>query len=475
MPDPPHNAAISTGPLEYTYDTLEFDIDATLDAPDGYEAANWLHLIRPLRGAERPAGIVGDLGSPEVPVPLRAHPPVPLLLEQTAAPTHTSAQPPTLAEAAQWTFGLTYSHEQASQDEILLAVTFNVRAGRSTRLAAELDLAAALARYATLGDRLRALMTAYIEPADARQDVRDAVAGTLATLVGDVAAAWADHWGEEASIAAAGKQTDVPDGDTHHFLVAVSYEHPHGGGTTLTAVTLSLDEQETSPGPNGWPTAQLRSAAGTFMALTRTPVSDRVCRYTPASPILVTGWPVVRLEWPGLNVASVGNGRGSLSARRNAHLVEGVPTNGEFVLSSATIMAPDTAMPLLQWSSELALTGATLGAALSAALSDLFAGATGPPVTLALAYGHRLVPPARGVPGSGLTSYLPAALYPAQPLSPAIAAALGEAAGRWQTANRPATEGGEWVVLLTLSSWLDPATSRPLLVLDRLALPLGGS
>src|SRR5581483_489543 len=136
-----------TGPLEYVYDTVQFGVDAVAGM-DGYVASDWVSLVRPLTGAFRP-----QLGSPVVPVPLRSHPPVPLVIGQDAGPTFTPSpqQPhPTLAQASEWTFGLTYSHEHAEQDDVLLAVTFNVTRARLEMLADGTDLAAALGAYATL-------------------------------------------------------------------------------------------------------------------------------------------------------------------------------------------------------------------------------------------------------------------------------------------------------------------------------------
>lgn len=295
----------------------------------------------------------------------------------------------------------------------------------------------------------------------------------MATLVGDVAAAWDAHWIAQAAAEVPGPQSDVPQsdvpqGDTRRFLVALGYVP---GGGELSELTLTLDAAETASGPEGWPTAYVRGPDAEFVQLHRTSVSDRESRYTPATPVPVTGPRVVRLEWPGLNVAAVGNALASVSARRNAHLIQGMATNLAFVLSTAIVTAPDIATPLLTWTAELPLSGASLGPALSAALQDLFGDASGAPVTLGLTYGHQLVaPPDADSPG--LNSYLPAALYPAQPLSPALGTVLAQTAAAWQAANRPAREGGEWVVSLTLSSWLDPASSRPLLVIDRLVLPL---
>lgn len=469
VPDPAGQRSVRTGPLEYVYDSVEFDIDPTADAPDGYETSSWLHFIRPLSGGERPAALTGDLGTPQVPVPLRAHPAVPVLVEQTAAPTYRGEGPPTLAQAAQWTFGVTYSHEHAEQDQVLLEVRFNVSPAPAPR-AAEFDVAAALARYTALSDQLRQLMTVYLDPDDPREKTRDEVAVTVAALVGGVAAAWDAHWPAQAA-AEADRPLADPAADRRRFLVALSYEHPPGGGVRLSELTLKLDARDPVPGPAGWPAVWVGDADGQFVPLQRRPGNDRESVYRPAAPVPVTGPRTVRLEWPGLNVAAVGSAAASVSARRNADLVPGTGTNPAFLMSSAAVTAPDIAAPLLNWTGELPLRGASLGTALSSALRELFGDASAPLVTLGLAYGHQLVaPPGDGRPG--LKSYLPVALYPAQPLSAAPATALAGAAGTWQAATRPAAEGGEWVVSVRLSSWLDPAASPPLLVIDRLVLPV---
>lgn len=466
VPAPSAQAVVQTGPLEYVYDSVEFDIDTTADAADGYETASWLHFLRPLSGTERPAAVTTDLGEAQVPVPLRAHPQVPVLVEQTAAPTYPGDQP-TLTQAAQWTFGVTYSHEHAAQDQVLLEVRFNVRRDSLAPRAAEFDLAVALARYTALGDQLRQLITVYLDPDDPHDGVRREVAGTVAALVHDVAEAWDAHWPAQAAAAAAGPQADALPGDTRRFLVTLVA--PEG---RFSELTLTVDAGEAPPGAAGWPHVYVRDATERFVPLLRSPVNERECRYTPAEPtpgpvlVPVGGPRVVRLEWPGLNVAVTGNALASVSARRNADLIRGTATNPAFVLGTAAVTAPDIATPLLAWTAELPLSGESLEVALRTALQELFGGASGPPVTLGLTYGHQLV---AGHPG--LKSYLPAALYPAQRLSLGLAAALGQEATDWQNANSPAAEGSEWVVSLTLSSWLEPATSHPLLVIDRLVRP----
>jgi hypothetical protein len=478
VPDPTHHARVATGPLELAYDAVQFGIDRVRGL-DGYVDADWVTLVRPLTGDRRPAGLTVDLGSPEVPVPLRAHPPVPLVLGQQATATYEGDAPPTLKQAAEWTFGLTYAHEHAEQDEVLLAVTFN--AGSRLRLAATdgTDLAAALGTYVALADRLRELMAWYVAPPVPAPTnlpaVRDAVAGTVAGLVDDVAAAWSAHWPAGVALGAAGPQTDVPAGETFHFRVAVDYVDGTPTGTErsaeIAALTLTLDGG-TSPGPTGaWPSVRVRAADGTEVPFTPT-ATGTTCRYVPAAAVPVSGWPAVHVAWPGLNVAAVADGHASLAARRNAELVPGVPTDAAFVLGSASVTAPEAATPLLEWSLDLSIAGPSFAQALQDAFTALFGAATGPVATVALGYAHELVPADPDVPGSGIVSVLPVALLPRQPLSPDLAAAVAAVAAEWQDRERPVTAGGSWQVSLTLSGDPDAGVSRPLLVLDRLVRPL---
>ena len=375
IPDPEHHATIATGPLRYAFDTVQFDIQPA--GADGYVASNQGSLLRPLTGHGQ--RIVCDLGSPTVPAPLRTHPAVPLVLEQTARPTHDGDSPPTLEQAALWTYGLTYSHEHAEQDEILLSVTFNVDSETTRAVAgAPLGVAQALGIYASLAGRLRELMSWYVDPPAQRpanlQAVLDTVAGTVAKLTGDAATAWAAHWKAVSRIEAPGPQRDLATGSQYHFRIAASYSTITSGAIDKIALTL---EDTALPGPEGtWPVVLLAGSDGVFVQLTGT-ASGTTSVYRADEPIAVGGWPTIRLEWPDLNVAAVGNALGSLQARRNEHLLGGVKpvaTNAAFVLSSATVTAVDIATPLLEWSIDQPIGGAadsvTFASALATALGE---------------------------------------------------------------------------------------------------------
>jgi hypothetical protein len=124
--------------------------------------------------------------------------------------------------------------------------------------------------------------------------------------------------------------------------------------------------------------------------------------------------------------------------------------------------------PLNNWSERIDITslGTTVELALSAAFAALFGSTTGQPITCSILYGYEVVPPDGG--GDGLITYLPVGLYPNQQLGTGTATAIANALTAWDTAIQPATQGGEWIVSLTLYSQIDSGARQPLLVLDRL-------
>jgi hypothetical protein len=88
-------------------------------------------------------------------------------------------------------------------------------------------------------------------------------------------------------------------------------------------------------------------------------------------------------------------------SHRNEHLVEGVPTNAAFVMSTAETKAPDVAVPLLEWNRDLPLAGGDLTAALEGALTALFGSGSARPLTTALDYGYKLVTATEDEPDAG--------------------------------------------------------------------------
>lgn len=481
LPDPQHAEQVQTGPLEYVYDSLEFDI-ATATGGEGYELADWVSFVQPLTGTYRPDGVTGVLGPASVPIPLRTHPEAPVVVGQSAEATYAGVEEPSLDQLALWTYGIAWSHEHAAQDEVLMTVTFNVDRRHLARGDGGEDLAADLFAYAANADRLRELMSWYVEPpanasAASVEAVRRNIAGSVATLGTAIASSWEAHWAAAEVQAEPRPPLGTAGLDSYSLrLKAVPYTPLPGGEPLLEYLQATLDGVA-GPGPTGeWPKAECL-VEGKWVELKPTqepPPGATTIQYAPppGAQIPIGERQTFRLGWTDLNVAQVENGQATLAVHRNEHLVEGVPTNAAFVMSTAETKAADVAVPLIEWSRELPLAGGGLAASIEAALTTLFGAASERPLTTALDYGYKLVPPAEGEPRGGLTTFLPVALYPSRPLEPAaVAAALAAAATKWNGEHHPEPTGGEWSISLTLSSTLEPS-SRPLLVLEHLLVPL---
>jgi hypothetical protein len=234
-------------------------------------------------------------------------------------------------------------------------------------------------------------------PSGDLQAVRENVAGSFADLAEPIAEAWAAHW------------PPLADDDTPHhvdaelgtpsysFRLSISYKEDAEGRTLLDKLTVALEPGQDGPGPTrAWPDAYCRLADGGFLKLQPLPNGQRQLVYAVPEPVPAGDWPVIRLEWPGLNIASIEDGRARLSVQRNERLVPDVPTSRAFVFTTATIKAPDVAVPLNQWVADFALETADLGSALQKAFGEMFGSATGMPLTVGVSYGYQLVPPGPG-------------------------------------------------------------------------------
>lgn len=462
--DPAHHANVSLD-LDYAITDVEFDIAAVAETA-GYEASSWLSLLPPITYDDHPASVAAQLGVAKVPIPLRAYPALPALLGQTAAPTFAGPGVPTLAQAKLWTFGLTYSHEHADQDEVIVTARYNVAPPPSDlRLAAQPDVASALARYIGAADRLWALLAGFTEPGGDPTVLANASA-SFATLVDEVTTAWRAHW--------SGASLDAPAPRSLAALAEVSYALVarliHSEEEPSYLKTLALTSQQASPGPTGaWPAAWARLPGGEQVALLPGPAVDGTVLYQfPETPRLLAGeWPEITLEWDRIDAVTHQNARAQVQVRRNHELLPGVETTEGFVYRTPTVDAPDVVTPLNAWTDPIALTGSTVTAALQTAFTTLFGAALGAPITVGMFYGYALVP-APQLPSGGLITYLPVALFPDQALSATTADQLAAALDVWWRANQPAVANGSWVFSLTTYSQVDPNNRHPLLSFERL-------
>jgi hypothetical protein len=486
--------------LDYNVGYIEDNITGA-GLPEGYVASDWLSFVPPLAGADRPASLSTDLGLVAIPIPLRNFPALPIVLGQTAtasagrlpdaprpawsAGSRRLGEVP-LADMPLWTYGFSYSHQHAEQDEVTVTVQFNLRQAPMARARAEsADLFTELAKYAAVADPLWAMLEKLSDGGpgggdDGDTSLQNAVA-TFATLAGNIAGQWTTRLSASAeSVSARGVvATDFA------FRARVTDRDPDGGeGGGREVDFLTLTALSDGLGPDGeWPEAYGRLASGRDVRLEPESVGPAVMNYrVPAGDALPAEWPVFTLQWPGLNVADWQNATGHVAVQRNQRLLgdEGPATQADFVFKTEAVYAAGVVAPFNAWSERVRLVGTpgpdyvktALDNAFNTLFPDAFAPGTTPlRVSMGIAYAFELAPDPDD-PARSLASEVPVALYPDKPLESDTAGVLQAAVDAWRAANDPNPQGGEWVFSLTLYSSLE-SEKQPLLLVERMFCGLG--
>ncbi|MGJ4953559.1 hypothetical protein [Bradyrhizobium sp. HKCCYLS20291] len=463
-------------PIDLTYDILdlEMNIRQTQGASD-YEDSDWLSFAPPIASQIIPSGVQTSLGAATVPVPLRAFPVLPALLGQSYRASSEIVA--SLGQTMQWTYGLTYSHEHAEQDELLVTTTYNVPPGVLNHAACAKDVATELAKYIAVADELWAILSGFTASGESNKAVLDAASKTFAELITSVADAWDSHW--TAAIVPdptknkTGVEEDVPTPQLTAFKFRVRLTSYEGEDGSYYLDDLILVSEQSKPGPSGdWPDAYCRAADGSRIQLGQGKADGQVQTYhfPSLSPIPAAILPQITLEWSGLDLCTFQNARASTSVRRNPKLLgdDGPETNEGFVYRTPTIEAAEIITPLNTWPERIDITrlGTSVELALATAFKALFGAATNEIVTIGVSYGYEIVP--QTDQSEGLVSYLPVGLFSSQTVSSGTSATIANMLAEWARAKKPATRGGEWIFSLTVYSQIEKSCRRPLLSIDRL-------
>jgi hypothetical protein len=308
----------------------------------------------------------------------------PFVIAQGAQPTQAV---PTLAEAPLWTYGLTYAHGHADQDDVVVTASFNVP-----------------------------------EPV------------VEAAVVSD----------ENQSGYSLAQQS-------YGFSVRLSDRAGNDGTSYLDTLVLTAAQAAPSPA-NQWPNAFCRGPDGTLVRLAAGPPSGSTVVYQAAADrIPASTWAFITLEWPGLNVTTVQNARGSLRTRR-----------------TPIVKASSAVAPLNVWPVPFDITGegTTPVDALQGAFQTLFGTLDGELITIAVACRYRILPGTAD--DDGVVATVPVALLPYHMLGPGTAEEIGAAMRQWETSNPLLDAGGEWIFSLTFYCGIGGMSALPLLTLDRL-------
>lgn len=118
-------ASVVELPLRLGVSNIERPLDGVEGIPD-YRPSSWLTFAIPFADDGRPHEN-DDLGTPGIPVPLRAYPTPPSMVAQSGQPLLAKqevTETTTLEEARAWIYDFTYEYPPADQDTVYATVTF---------------------------------------------------------------------------------------------------------------------------------------------------------------------------------------------------------------------------------------------------------------------------------------------------------------------------------------------------------------
>ncbi|MFI0724174.1 LysM peptidoglycan-binding domain-containing protein [Streptomyces sp. NPDC021224] len=453
--------------LRFAVVDMEFGI---APGADGYERSDWLTFTGG-PGDLPPQALDIVLGDPRVPVPLRAYPEPPTLLDHQAV---VPGQVSRVEDAVRWRYRCAVRHRPAEQDTVELTVTYNQRAAMAASVRSD-DLFTALARYDAVSAPLLGLLaglTVREQEDTAGGEVLARALDSFATLADDVAVAWSGHWTSEVpSAVVTGPPGDGPVADVYRYELGVLSED---GWYTFLSLVRSA---EAGPGDVGLPDVVVVAADGERIPLVAAadPAAcgctdtDCACLAFPPRTVAASVPVTFELTFPPVHIAGYQNASARARVTRNARLLgpEGPATREPFVYRTPDVGYPEPVVPFIDVTGVLPL-GPWPSRPLDPLFDTVFDGdPTGRTIAIGMRYEHTLVPGDRPV-----TVSLPVVQSPAGPYGDATAPAIVAAVDDWQQSMRPSPDGGAWAVRLSLYSSLDPELRRPVLQLRHLASPL---
>jgi len=458
--------------VDYDVSEIEFAIEDVPQAGD-YRSSDWLRLVIPL-GSSAFGGAV-DLapGQTQVPIPLRAFPLLPSvvdLTEQAAVP-----RPATIAEAKEWELAATIQHQSAAQDTLQLEVAFGavpteVDAGGPDPLLA--PLAQFVAAWRDVQNDVAALAAL---PATAVSPPPKLVAlvGSLATLAGDLAA------GLAASARAFGRATTG--GQLYYFALEPTIDH------TGPTPVIDFFDLGVLPGSDAhdvpWPTVHLGDPS---QPLQRTVLPDGRRRYMYASPrppafSSLTQTYIFPGDAPGRDAVVYETGQTAVAAQRNADLVTTAATADAFLYQTPWVTFSSPAVPYLVAPDPIpAPAGADLQTAVTAALTALLS-SDGLPIDghhrIRLLCTHERLLAGTDTDDGAVRMGQPVVYLPQRLVTladaPTIATEIATRAATWAATIQPHPLDA-YILDLSIFATADLAMTRPLVAIPRIVVPVTG-
>lgn len=469
VPDVAAHAQLSLD-LDFSVVDLEFDITP---GTEGYERSDWLTFLTPI-GSGSPDALSLDLGSPIIPLPLRAYPSLPILVD------HQAVVPPqagTLDEAVRWRYQFSLQHQSAQQDSIGFEVTFNSRSGDGFGVTNDDDLFTKLAQYVGVSKPLLGLLAGLASWETASPDQRRVLVTALDSfrlLIEAVATAWSAHWPPAATRLRARPLPAAPAAgsgvvlDVYDFGVALRTE---SSATVYVGLELTRSAV-TGPGGVGWPDIVCVTADGTRYALMPDGGADpshRSYHFPLGSKVAAFSLLTFELTFPHVHVASYQNASARTWVTRNAKLLgdTGPETAREFVYRTPDVSYRAPVVPFI------AVTGIVPIDSwpkhpLPAMFDTIFDGsAADRTIAIGVRYAYTLVKSAPPI-----EALLPVYQSPVGKYDGSTVGTVTTNVDEWLRDVGPTRTDAAWALGIALYSSLDPGLQRPVLQLKRVSAAL---
>jgi LysM repeat protein len=435
---------------------LEYDI---VPVANEFDASRWLSFVVPIAQTTTP--LKTDLGEVLIPIPLRAYPPVPSMIEQGGRAAVEA--PADVAHAKQWRYAYSYQSHLASQDTLYVNTTFNVPLSASVlALAAVPPLWAALAQFSTAWTDVSSALTALLTWTGASNPVLAQTMQTFADMASDVANGWTGAMDDQLPALPTTYAYEL------HTTVRSSADGQIDYLDTLRVTVLS----GAGPSPTGtFPTIEWRRPNGDWLALDLQSHTTRDAVYLYRANVDAADTVQHRLTFDQLDVTAWQNASGSTRLTRNEHLVSSAATTTGFVYGTSAIGFAQPAVPLIQHDDVIVFNN---GMALQQAIAALFTtllGTTSPNlywIKLSVEFGYEIIGTAP--PAQPLVSFLPIGFLPASPYDATVPTRVYQLIADWRSGKPFGPTQGLFAIDVTVFTTLTPASSTnvPILRLPHL-------
>ena len=406
--------------LAYAARFVEHRIDRS-ETSFGTTPSEWLRFVRDL--PDDP--LTMPLGNIDAPVPIRAFPSSPVLLQQRATQTAPVKLGARQDLSLQWDYvARLVLAEQNAQDELWLDVTYNLPVTSALKARSAIGtieaVFEALASFVTAWPVLRPWLLALPKEAFGRQLAApqpDQVIGALLEQVRRVACAWAAFRGITTCAGLAlpplpARAEALPVTPLTDVYV-LNFSHAFDEGTVQVFAQGALKDGQCDASAIIWPTLNGQTHGPVTPAGGASP-NDGACWFTTTYryvPLPDTAAGTIEFVWPQLDIATRQTALSSWHIVRNANLsdVEGVRTNPDLIYRTPEVSFATPVVPIITVPSLTFPSGTTLAGALESALEPLAAATSASAkerlLKIALTHRYQIGAPANG--GKGLSSDLP--------------------------------------------------------------------